>query len=588
MAGLTICWEYLTGYVVATDPSSRERCEWPPHPARVFLAMAAAWFETSPDDDATESMRREHQAEGEALRWLESQAEPELRMPPMEREGERSLVTVYVPVNDRAGPAAATLQSVPALTRIKQARTFPRYFTGNQPVALHWPKVEGLETHCDALSRICGKVNRIGHSSSLVGMWLADSSDDDALVTLERWQSDEELPTFHCRRIAPGLLDTLPEQTRILEIERFAEQFWRVEDAEREAAEAKEFGDASRKKIANGAFRDAKKEFECVTGRTFKKSSSPPPRLRPRIGLWSGYRRAEPAEPQIPHTVFDTDMLVLMHQEGPQLPLVATLEITKALRNTIMTSSPVQPVPGWVSGHKSDGSSSDRPDGHLAVLPLPFVGHKHADGHLLGMALAFPRSLPRQERGRILGPLLVDEQGEPRDIRLLLGRMGEWTLRKRVWNEQRLALEPESWTGLPNGSETWASVTPVALDKFPKSDRCDRVAWEGEVRALIVEACRRIGLPTPIHVDIDTTSWQLGSPRAFIKYRRLRGDSAPEARSSARLGNGFPSLPAKGSRVSRLQVHVFLQFESPVRGPIVLGAGRFRGYGLFKPMRTAR
>ncbi len=48
MPALTIGWEYLTGYAVATDPNTRERAEWPPHPARVFMAMAAAWFETAP------------------------------------------------------------------------------------------------------------------------------------------------------------------------------------------------------------------------------------------------------------------------------------------------------------------------------------------------------------------------------------------------------------------------------------------------------------------------------------------------------------------------------------------------------------
>ena len=34
----------LTGYAVATDVSNREQAEWPPHPARVFMALAAAYF----------------------------------------------------------------------------------------------------------------------------------------------------------------------------------------------------------------------------------------------------------------------------------------------------------------------------------------------------------------------------------------------------------------------------------------------------------------------------------------------------------------------------------------------------------------
>ena len=30
---------FLSGYAIATYPASRERPEWPPHPARVFMAM---------------------------------------------------------------------------------------------------------------------------------------------------------------------------------------------------------------------------------------------------------------------------------------------------------------------------------------------------------------------------------------------------------------------------------------------------------------------------------------------------------------------------------------------------------------------
>ena len=46
MASFSLVIEYLTGYAVATDPSSRQKPEWPPHPARVYMALAAAHFET--------------------------------------------------------------------------------------------------------------------------------------------------------------------------------------------------------------------------------------------------------------------------------------------------------------------------------------------------------------------------------------------------------------------------------------------------------------------------------------------------------------------------------------------------------------
>lgn len=57
MPGLTIAWEYLTGYYRATNPASRESAEWPPHPARVFMALAAAWFETGEDAEEEKALR---------------------------------------------------------------------------------------------------------------------------------------------------------------------------------------------------------------------------------------------------------------------------------------------------------------------------------------------------------------------------------------------------------------------------------------------------------------------------------------------------------------------------------------------------
>jgi len=57
---------YLNGWAMAAaDGARKEQVEWPPHPDRVFMALAAAWFETGEDP-----------AEGEALRWLEALEPP--------------------------------------------------------------------------------------------------------------------------------------------------------------------------------------------------------------------------------------------------------------------------------------------------------------------------------------------------------------------------------------------------------------------------------------------------------------------------------------------------------------------------------
>jgi CRISPR-associated protein Csb2 len=570
MPGLMIGWEYLTGYAVATDPARRERAEWPPHPGRVFMALAAAWFETERKPD-----------EGEALRWLETLGDPEVQLPPVDPRFERSAVTVYVPVNDKAGPAAAALQSHPAITRSKQPRTFPRIWVGDGACFMLWPRADAVDQHSEALHRLCGKVTRIGHSSSLVRMWVADDAVQPQ-TPRETWIADDLLADCQVRIVSTGTLDMLVERYGELPRQRSVEltEQIKVLEAQRKAAKGK--GSAERKAVIGEHLGSLTQERDSTMARQ---------PLRPTLGLWFGYRRRDrtPSSEDRASTHFDTDVLVLTHVDGPQLPLVSTQAVTRALRDTIMSNSGVQPVPAWISGHQSGGEPLASNDGHLACIPLPFVGRQHADGHLLGVGLVFPRAVDRSKRGQVLGKLLLDETGRSRHIELKLGRLGVWAVTKRDWTETRSALQPETWTGHLGGAETWASVTPVVVDRFPKADRAkDREAWTDEVAVIIVKACTRIGLPEPVCIDIDTTSWHRGSPRAVSKRRPLRGHGGAASDADAALGDGFPQFPAKGASASRPQVHVWLHFAEPVVGPVLLGAGRYLGYGLCKPWKEYR
>ena len=87
---LALSVRYLMGWAMVTDPTDRSRPEWPPHPDRVFMALAAAYFEGGRPD-----------AERQTLTWLERQDPPSLRA---SEHAERSPVTAFVPVNDSALP----------------------------------------------------------------------------------------------------------------------------------------------------------------------------------------------------------------------------------------------------------------------------------------------------------------------------------------------------------------------------------------------------------------------------------------------------------------------------------------------------
>lgn len=587
MSDLTIAWEYLTGYYVASHPSHRDRAEWPPHPARVYMALAAAWFETEPiaEDQAAS---KDHEAEGAALRWLEGLGDPEMLLPLVHSEFHRTETTHFVPVGDKAEwfdqkdkktkPTVFPLNQNARIGKILQPRSFPRVFVGNEPCVLRWRDLNDLEPHRKALSQLCSKVTRIGHSSSMVSMWVA--TDDELSPTeTDSFIPDAASSDMRARTIPNGFLDILTA--------RFGKESREQHDSIRVQIEQLQ---ADKKQITGKGAKEAKAEIDAqvATLEVEFAKKSPQPVVRPSTSRWSGYRKQTlVAEKNILHSGFDTDVLVLVGQRGLRMSAESTLLVTESLRRTMM-SAVTDPVPAWISGHRANGEPLSDGVGHIACIPLLSSGFPYSDGHLLGVGIVFPRTVSKQDRGTAMRSLLVEPDGSEKVVRLKFGRLGDWSLVRRDWVEERVALKPETWTAAPNGRTTWASVTPVVLDRFPKADRIrQRTKWTDEVIELIAKACENVALPRPTDIDVDTTSWQTGSPRAFQKRRSLRGQDSSST-NQASLGNGFPAYPVKNGNASKPQVHVWLTFSEAVVGPVILGAGRYLGYGLCMPWNAPR
>lgn len=471
---------YLCGRAVATDPANREQAEWPPHPDRVFMALAAAHFET--DGDATER---------HALEWLEQQNPPAITAT---AAGFRTSVTAYVPVNDvsapniRAGkaPSADQVRGGLALlpeARSRQPRQFPAAIPDDPAVHFIWPDVDPSPGHAAALTTLCRKVTYVGHSSSLVQAWVSDDPP------------------------APSLVPTN--------------------------------GQAQHRLRITGGGRLAQLADNYRAGQ------------RPKAPLWIGYAEPRPArtDPPAAQSVFDDDLIVLRRVDGPVLGLESTLQVTAALRGAVMKVCPVQPVPEWVGGHKPDATPSERP--HLAFLPLPHVGREHADGHLLGVAVAVPRAVASADTGRCLDGLFGRDDRDP--LELQLGPLGVWVLESEDREEPPIALRAVVWT---SPAKRWATVTPIVFDRHPKGDDM----WQ-QAEETIALACERVGLPRPRDVVLMPVSCFQGAPHA----RR------------------FPYVQRKRTGGNLHHTHAVITFNESVRGPVLLGAGRYRGYGLCRP-----
>jgi len=551
-AGLLISIRFVTERCVATSVSSRDEPEWPPHPGRIFMAMAAAFFESEGTD-------KDKEAERNALDWLSSLVSaPEIRHCPATL---RSEYTCYVPVNDNQTPNKAMLQSAPGMPRSRQPRTFPTVIPElnhdtEAHVQLVWNCGEVPIAHREAIDRICRNVIRVGHSSSLVMMW-ADGAIPNS-SQLDRFIPSDDSPQHVLRVATSGELGRLERSCQAGKIDLFADLAERIST------------------LKGKEKTEAKAEFEKKFGEPFKQSLRPPEPLPPTIGFWQGYRRHLSEVPTfVENSYFERELLIFEVKEGPSLNVERVLGLTRALRNKAMSACPIQPPPEWLSGHAADGSSTTSP--HAAFVALPFARSKWADGHIMGVAIALPKGISVEERGKCLAPLIVDQNsGELQEIDFRLwGRdLPDLVLRLCNQSSPPTTLKNETWTA---PSYIWASVTPVVLDKFPKSSmQEERSNWQDEVRRIIATSCERAGLPIPTWIHVGTTAFHQGVGRATVKRRQHGSGSA--------LGDGFPPFAAAKDLALKPQLHVRLEFDQPVAGPVLIGAGRFAGYGLCLPV----
>jgi CRISPR-associated protein Csb2 len=95
----------------------------------------------------------------------------------------------------------------------------------------------------------------------------------------------------------------------------------------------------------------------------------------------------------------------------------------------------------------------------------------------------------------------------------------------------------------------------VVLHHYPKKSRA------GDVDRIVREAFLSALLPEPEEIAIRSVS---------------RFTGAGDARS-------LPPYEEGGANLCTYRTHVAVRFRDKIRGPILVGRARYRGYGLFRP-----
>lgn len=561
---LAIEVELLSGRYAAAAFNDRDRVEWPPHPARLFSALVATWAEHEPSAPGGVE-------ELEVLNRLSELPPPELLVSDGHLAGQRTVTRVFVPVNDEstvsppnrsaldaaeaealratdeksasraaqkarslrkryqeaclkalAAPTSVGKGDVPLAPRVvfperrkRQPRTFPVATPEVPRFAFVWRDVEQTRLSIPTLDRLLARLVRLGHSSSHVRARSCDAADlDDLQRRTIRLVPDEESGTIVLRWVAPG------------QVARLVEAHQRHREVE--------------------------------------------PRVLPaRFVRYArfGTRQAASAIAGF----FDPDLVVFSRIGGVRLPITAVAAVARQFRRAMMSSAdePIDPI---ISGHAADGSPFTA--GHLAVVPLSFVGHRHADGTVMGVALVFPQAVSQESRrvvlraiGRLERAAAASNDPLTSTVRLAMGDAGVLELERVAWGESdRMTLRPATWCG---PSTRWVTATPIALDRNPGNlhdadEHRRRAAFEA-AEASVRESLRLVlapDAPDPDEVQV-------------LRSAALTGTTKPQR---------YPHYPMEPGRTQRVLVHARVRFSTPVRGPLLVGAGRYQGLGLMLPV----
>ena len=193
--------------------------------------------------------------------------------------------------------------------------------------------------------------------------------------------------------------------------------------------------------------------------------------------------------------------------------------------------------PAMLHGHGLGGTGYEI----ARYLALPDVGYPRSRGRIHGLALWLP---PR------CGPV-VRRMTRDAAVRIprLTGHGVDVAVAPRDGEESPVAALPSRWL---RSSHRWATAVPAIHERRRPLDLAELARW-----------CQHAGLPEP------------------VAFRSVRTPLVPGALDLAPVEVNRPG------RTGLPYSHVELLFDQAIPGPVVIGSGRQRGFGLCVPLDGA-
>lgn len=474
--------------------------EWPPSPARVFQALVAG---VARGGSISAQVVR-------ALEWLETLSPPTIGAP---RSTPGAELTLWVPNNDLDAVGGDPGKVGKIRT---QKRVVPRIVEGGEPLFYVWSWDGDPGDHPGVLIQAAERLYQLGRGVDLA--WArAEIADGESLERLlMRFPGVVHLPGGFGDR--GGSLCPMPGS------------------------------------LASLCRRhDAKRIREVVDGRHRRElfENAPKPLFRP-----VRYDRRG--------TVYVYDLLDARDEARAfpvSLRLVARLveHVRDAAADRLRAAFPAQSaeIERILIGRKPDGRDAGPIADRVRIIPLPSIGHPHADLGVRRIAVELPggASLAAEDLAWAFDGLSPAHQ-ETGEVALVLARAESASMLERY---RRVARSFRTVTPvvLPE-SAARRRIEPTRRSKEAKAGS-ERDSEERAARSAVTTALRHAG----IFAELQTVSVQ----REPFDRRGARAESF-----------------AEGTRFAKERLwHVQVTVDRCIEGPTMLGDGRFLGLGLLAP-----
>lgn len=460
--------------------------DWPPSPARLFQALVAG-AKTGPV--ATRWQAR-HES---AFEWLERCSHPEIFARPS-IEGQSYIL--FVPNNSWDNKSLKQYEHTKT-SKLVRPRILKDHQLGHPDLLYRWQleDVPEIHFHVEALDELASRLRALGWGIDFAAACVNSVSDPAAPSSLERFipdtSGDIPLPTPR-----PGLLRHLDDCHRAFKTRITAKG---VNSNTRPS----EFGQA-----------------------IYRNSAAAPGRRCVAFDL---------------KQLDDAAFAIFPWHQAQIVAAMLRHTAKEAMTEEEMDSA-------WIDSYIC-GHTETRDLGHrLSYVPLPSIGHRHADGGIRRVMIVEPPS-----------PTPADREA----LDLLAIKLPGRILTDHGSTERALLSPPKNTSSvLPfyvrkpkQESTVWESVTPVCLHGFNTSRGDISLA---KTNRLLCQAFETAGFSA---ANIASLTFQ---PAPYW------GGCAAAGR--IRVPDHLSKWP---------KLHVRVEFLSPIRGPVLAGIGRHYGIGLF-------